>query len=364
VTCHVRSLSAVVALAIAAAGCRTPVEPAPLEWLDQVSGTSATFRGASAVSDLVAWASGSGGTVVRTIDGGATWQTRTMPGLDTDELRDIEALSADVAWVMAVGRGTESRIYKTSDGGDTWTLQFTSEYPEAFFSAMAFWDEQRGIAVAGGLDPQFVVILTDDGGATWTRVEPANLPAALEGEGFWAATGTNVALLGDNHVWLATSRSRVLRSADGGRTWQVADSPIVSGANTGARSITFRDPMNGISVGGDAQNSDDAIDNLARTTDGGVTWTLVRGPDGQASALSGNRTAVSYVPGTRLVLAVGQNGADLSRDDGLTWTRVDVPILPGSDLDVPALLGLAVSPGGRVAWAMGARGRIMRISGF
>jgi hypothetical protein len=57
------------------------------------------------------------------------------------------------------------------------------------------------------------------------------------------------------------------------------------------------------------------------TSDGGVTWTLVRGPDGRASALSGNRTAVSYVPGAPLVLAAGRNGADLSRDDGVGGGR-------------------------------------------
>jgi photosystem II stability/assembly factor-like uncharacterized protein len=363
-TIYNRALSAVAVVAMAAAGCGTSVEPAPLEWVDQASGTSAPLRGTSVVSDSVAWASGLG-TVVRTIDGGETWTVRTVPGLDEDELRDIEALSADVAWVMAVGPGSASRIYKTSDGGDSWTLQFTSDYPEAFFSAMAFWNERRGIAVAGtGDNRRFVVVLTDDGGATWTRVEPDNLPTAQEGEGFWAATGTNVALMGENHVWLATSRSRVLRSADGGRTWQVSDSPLVSGENFGARSIMFRDPMHGISVGGDVQKRDEAIDNMAMTTDGGVTWTLVRGPDGQPSALSGNRTAVSYIPGTSQILAVGQNGADLSRDDGRTWTRIEVPVLPGSDMEVPALLGLDVAPSGRVAWTVGGRGRIMRIAGF
>ncbi len=54
----------------------------------------------------------------------------------------------------------------------------------------------------------------------------------------------------------------------------------------------FRDSMHGISVGGDFENRDDAIDNIAVTQDGGVTWTLVRDPNGQPSALSGNRTAV------------------------------------------------------------------------
>jgi len=58
-------LSAVVVISLATAGCGQFLEPAPLEWLDQLSGTSATFRGASAASDLVAWAVGARGRIMR-----------------------------------------------------------------------------------------------------------------------------------------------------------------------------------------------------------------------------------------------------------------------------------------------------------
>ena len=364
--------SLLLALVVPIVGCGGADEiptprPASLDWVDQTTGSRGVLRGASAVSDLVAWASGGSGTVLRTVDGGATWQSRPVPDRATAEFRDIEALSAEVAWVMSVGPGDESRIYKTVDGGVTWALQFANDDPAAFFISMAFWDARRGIAVADGVDGRFIVITTDDGGETWTPMSADDLPPALDSEGFWAASGTNVALMGDNRVWLATGgavRSRVIRSDDGGLTWEVVDSPIVSGGTIGARSIAFRDPMHGISVGGDSQNHDDAVDNIALTRDGGVTWTLVRGADRKVSALTGNRTAVSYVPGTDTVLAVGQNGADVSRDDGLTWTRIEIPVLPDSPVDYPGLLGLTVSPSGRVAWAVGGSGRIMRVSGF
>ena len=47
-------------------------------WTVQTSGVTARLRGVSAVSERVAWASGSGATVLRTTDGGATWQKLTV----------------------------------------------------------------------------------------------------------------------------------------------------------------------------------------------------------------------------------------------------------------------------------------------
>lgn len=64
-------------------------------WTEQTSGVTARLRGVTAVSDRVAWARGSGGTIVRTSDGGATWQRPTIPGAEKLDCRDIDAVSAD-----------------------------------------------------------------------------------------------------------------------------------------------------------------------------------------------------------------------------------------------------------------------------
>src|SRR6187455_1429038 len=109
-------------------------------WTPQVSGVRARFRGISAVNGRVAWASGSGGTIVRTRDGGTSWQQLTIPGSEKLDLRDIDAVSEDVAFVLSIGNGESSRIYKTTDAGRTWALQFTNTDPKAFFDAMAFWN--------------------------------------------------------------------------------------------------------------------------------------------------------------------------------------------------------------------------------
>ena len=118
---------------------------APASWEAQSSGVTARLRGVSAVSERVAWASGAGGTVVRTADGGKTWVRLSVPDADKLDFRDVDAVSATTAYILSIGSGAASRIYSTADAGASWQLQFTNEDPRGFFDAMAFWDAQRGI---------------------------------------------------------------------------------------------------------------------------------------------------------------------------------------------------------------------------
>jgi photosystem II stability/assembly factor-like uncharacterized protein len=210
---------------------------------------------------------------------------------------------------------------------------------------MAFWDAESGIAVSDSVKGAFVIMTTIDGGATWKRVPANKLPAALPGEGAFAASGTNVAVWGRSNVWFATGaaeRARVLRSTDRGATWLVAETPIASGPSSGIYSIAFRDAMNGMVVGGDYSRETEAIDNAAVTTDGGRTWTLVKG-------LTGFRSVVAYVPGqSSAAFAVGPQGSDLSTDNGRTWNKIEGP---GFDT-------FSFSRGVAVGWGAGARGSI------
>ena len=331
-----RTLAALLALAV--------VAPA---WTDQPSGVTARLRGVSAVSDRVAWASGGGGTIVQTVDGGTSWQTLAVPDAAKLDFRDVDAIDADVAYALSIGSGESSRIFKTVDGGKTWTLQFTNTDPKAFFDAMAFWDRDRGIAFSDSVDGHLVILRTDNGGKQWTRVADAALPPALDNEGAFAASGTNVAMIGKDHVWIGTSVSRVLRSTDGGKSWAVASTPVATGSSAGIFSIAFRDAQHGIVVGGDYRKEAEAIDNAAITSDGGKTWTLVKG-------LSGFRSVVAHVPGTASTwIAVGPQGADHSTDDGRTWA----PLSGSSGLHT-----FSFAKGTRIGWGVGEQGRIMRLT--
>ena len=317
------------------------------QWEMQNSGVDVRLRGVSAVSERVAWASGAEA-VLRTTNGGQTWQKLTVT---TDELdfRDIDAIDAQTAYVLAVGNGAASRIYKTTDAGKTWTLQFKNEDQKAFLDAMSFWDANHGIAFGDSVDKQFYILITTDG-RTWSRVPTTSLPPAQENEGAFAASGTNIALFGKSYAWIGTgaaAKSRVLRTADGGRTWQVADTPLASGPSSGIFSIAFRDAKHGVIAGGDYKKEEEAVDNLAVTSDGGVTWTLVKG-------LSGFRSVVAYVPGmkTPALIALGPSGGDYSLDDGRTWKPIDGP---GFDT-------FSFARGKQLGWGAGAEGKIGKLS--
>ncbi len=84
---------------------------------DQTSGTDASLRGLDVVDDQIAWASGAEGTVLRTIDGGNTWENVSIATADTIDFRDIEAFSADEAVVLSAGY--PGVVLKTTDGGQT-----------------------------------------------------------------------------------------------------------------------------------------------------------------------------------------------------------------------------------------------------
>ena len=144
----------------------------------QNSRTDVPLRGISAVSEKVAWSSGARGTVLRTVDGGTTWETLVIAGADSLDFRDIQAFDQNTAFVLSIGPGDQSRIYKTSDGGKIWQRQFTNSDLKAFYDCFAFWDSTHGIAVSDSVDGKFPLIATSDG-MTWNPVAVKNMPAAL-----------------------------------------------------------------------------------------------------------------------------------------------------------------------------------------
>jgi photosystem II stability/assembly factor-like uncharacterized protein len=335
--------------AIAAAGAAVGGVPAAPHWTSQTSGVTARLRGVSAVSDRVAWASGAAGTVLRTADGGTTWQKLVVPGAEKLDFRDVDAVSATTAYILSIGAGPRSRIYKTADAGAHWDLQFTNEIPSAFFDAMAFWDADRGLVVGDSVDGKFDILATRNGGKTWARVAQDSLPPALPNEGAFAGSGTNVSVLGRGQAWIGTgasTRCRVLHTTDGGSTWTIAETPVAASGSAGIFSVAFRDRRHGMTVGGDYRREKDAVDNAAITSDGGATWTGIKG-------LGGFRSVVAHVPGSKASwLAAGPSGADLTEDDGRTWRPI------GGD----GYHAFSFARRTRAGWGVGEGGRIGRLS--
>lgn len=344
--------------AVVAGACAAPTTsetvppPAPIVSVSpslepQRSGTTALLQAVSAVDARVVWVSGHAGTVVRTLDGGATWEARPVAGADSLQFRDVHAASADRAWLLSAGAGSLSRIYRTTDGGRSWTEQYRATEPEAFLDCFAFWDAERGIAFGDAVRGEHFVLLTSDGGSTWTRVPPERLPPALPGEGSFAASGTCVATAGEGHAWIGTGNAvvaRVLHTLDGGGVWTVADTEVASGEAAGFASVAFRGSLRGAALGGEIGKPDARGDYVALTSDGGRSWV----PGGRptfAGAVYG--AAYARGLGAQPLVAVGPGGASISLDDGRSWNALDTLAYWSVGFASPES-GWLVGPGGRI----------------
>lgn len=316
----------------------------------QNTGVTGTLFAVSAVNAYVVWASGTGGAVLRTKDGGATWEKRPVPGGERLGFRDVHALNADSAWVLSIGNGNASRIYFTGDGGATWKLQFQNADTSAFYDCITMLDAKRGVVFGDASQGRTMVLRTDNGGATWNLLPQANVPAPVKGEGAYAASGRCVVHAGDKRVWIATGgpESRLFISDDAGVHWTLHATPFVHTASAGTSGLDFRDTRRGIGVAGDMSNlkGDSARAVVAVTNDGGNTWELRTRPP-----LPGALTGVTWVPGAgpETAVAAGFGGVFYTLDGGRTWTTASDQGHAGLDAF------------GRTAWIGSTKGTVLRI---
>ncbi|HEU5217402.1 MAG TPA: hypothetical protein VFU23_02015 [Gemmatimonadales bacterium] len=326
----------------------TPRQPLAQTVTPQTSNTTRLLVGLHPVNERVVWASGAGGTFLRTTDGGVHWQAGVVPGAEMVQFRDVHATDSLTAWLLSIPSGDSARIYHTTDGGAHWTLQFQNHDPAAFYDCFAFWDHHRAIAISDAVGGRVPILLTEDGGAHWNLLPQTAQPAADSGEGSPAASGTCVVAHGRGSAWLGTisgtQGARVLRTTDGGRSWKSAVTPIGHNApGAGIFTLVFRDARRGFAAGsGDSTKS--PTGRVASTADGGRTWHLTGDP-----SFKGTVYGLETVPGRpRTLLATGPGGSSISSDDGRTWTPLDAAN-HWTIAFATARTGWMVGPGGRIS---------------
>ncbi|MGA3264891.1 MAG: hypothetical protein ABSC47_12715 [Terracidiphilus sp.] len=187
-------LLAASALAVA----QSPV-PAHSPWQMQESGTTAGLRGIDSVDGTVAWASGTGGTVLKTTDGGAHWQKCAVPDAARDgamlDFRGVQAWDANTAIVMASGPGEKSRLYKTTDGCKTWKLTFKNPDKDGFWDAVRFFDQNAGVILGDPVNGKIFVRITSDGGKNWQPLDDDDvLRVVTMRAGIYAASNSSLML--------------------------------------------------------------------------------------------------------------------------------------------------------------------------
>lgn len=349
---------------IPSAASQSPKEP----WQEIPVPTTASFRGLSAITADVVWASGTNGTIIRTTNSGTTWSVHTVQGAEKLDFRGIHAFDANSAVIMSSGNAEEgqARIYRTTDGGGNWNLVYEQKTKGIFFDAIAFWDRDNGIVVSDPVNGRFALFTTSDSGVTWTQIPPEHIPAALPNEGAFAASNSCLSVEGRNNVWFVTGGAtvaRVFRSNDRGKSWKVADSPLhPQNASSGLFSIAFADARNGIAVGGDYANPAGSQSPVVfLTNDGGESWRpgeptdppglflssvafKPRSPSAKSKRARANAAdfAEAVAAGTGGIISLGTNGK---------WTR-----------ESEKTINAASFPTHNTGWAVGPKGLVLRYS--
>ena len=302
------------------------------QWTLQQSGTASDLRGISSINTRVALASGTHGTVLRTVDGGQLWRKCAIPpNAERLDFRGLDATGDQTAYIMSSGPGDLSRLYKTTDGCRTWTLLSINVPKDGFWDAIALNTRTPAIYRLGDPVAGHFVLERSNDGIHWSQAE--GQWQALGGEAAFAAS--NSLLLTEPDLCFVTggTHSELIRAHDRSAL------PFAPGESSGAFSIATDGQGTVVVVGGDYKHPDSRSATAAFSRDGGFHFTSAASPPG------GYRSAVAFRRPDKIWIAVGPNGTDISRDGGLHWT----PLAGVNGANWNALsLPYVVGPHGRI----------------
>ena len=334
-----------------------------LRWEFQETRSDASLRGLCVVNDSVIWASGTGGTVLRTTDGGANWQIVSVPDAEDLDFRDLHAYDENVA--VIINSGQPAVFYRTVNGGENWSKVFENKHEKSFFDAIAAINSDHLIAMSDPVDDRILLVESLDRGETWIELDPERRPEKEPGEAGFAASGSNMIVEKDTgNIYLALGSaeegkeyagSRVLVSKDEAQTWDSINAPFTRNPSSGIFAITCLPGDLLVAAGGNYLEPDQSEGTLGVGPFGELrNWLSIEAP-------SGFRSGVTHVRLDRervLLITVGTNGGDycisklLEKENGSIgdWHQF-------SDENLHAVK----STGEGAVWASGGDGRIAKL---
>jgi photosystem II stability/assembly factor-like uncharacterized protein len=272
-------------------------------WVKMSTNTSDNLYGLFFRNDTDGWAVSSDGNVLKTTDGGNSWDSQNLGNMSLEAVYFTDKKHGFIV-------GSHGALFRTKDEGSTWADM--SLDPDYWFYDIAFWDDDNGI-LAGAKDEGDgnlvgALFSTEDGGDTWQNVY------------------NDLGGISDIHLrkpglgWL-TSTGAVGSTTDAGENWDINvlnDEDVVQGAY-------FLTGQTGWIVGNNGL--------LAFTTDGGWSWQR----KGQLTHVNLYSIAFSSAYDG---LAVGENGKIfLTTNTGVSWavdsnftksTLRDIEVVDGS----------------------------------
>jgi photosystem II stability/assembly factor-like uncharacterized protein len=277
--------------------------------------TDASFRSMEVFSNKVIWAGGTKNTVLKSINGGKSWDVVHVPATNQLDFRGIKAFDKKTSIVVSAGLAEEgqAKIYKTNDGGESWILVFETSQKGVFLDGIAFFDKMHGLVIGDPINNQVYILETKDGGNTWQRMDVNLFPPLKKGEASFAASNSCLVTF-KNHGWYAF-QSRILHTANQGQSWEMLDSKFPSGPTKGIFGLHFSSETDGVALGGDYKDDKSKHVNFSITSDSGITW--------NATEIIPNGLKESAQLVKNKLIVVGTSGTSISSDKGKAWEAQD-----------------------------------------
>lgn len=264
-------------------------------WADQSpSSLYPGILGIYAVDQENLWAVGELGLILRSTDGGDSWNP--VPSGTTRNLYTVEFLNQDTGWVAGDDDFSASTVLRTTDGGGSWVAQSLSGG-----GAIPIYDLDF---IRGPEEDSILGYITGGLGFTWKTRDLGD---------HWETVRNNCEntfyssfFVNRDTGWFVGTPSvaepyTIMRTTDGGESWEEQTNPT----DQNLRGVCFGSDQQGIAVG--------LVGTLLHTSDGGITWEA--SPDGGSTRWQSvflNRTGEAWAVGSKSAIAY-------SSDWGHTW---------------------------------------------
>ncbi len=261
-------------------------------WTKQNSNTLSWLHDVYFTSEKTGWIAGSSGTLLKTVDGGMSWQPEKK--FTEDSLNQIYFTDEKNGWILCerniYNRGSKMSSYllKTTDGGINWEKKEFDEGSRERITRILFNQYGSGLAFGEGgafftfsqteekwkknvapvryllLDGFFTdnfngvivgaggtILFTEDAGTNWNQANIFGDKSAKLNSIFFHNQKTG---------WTAGANGKIFQTLSGGKTWREQN----SGTTKNLNDITFVNSAEGFAVGDNGT--------ILHTTTAGNIW--------------------------------------------------------------------------------------------
>lgn len=204
-------------------------------WRQAEAPTRAMLTGVYFHDSSLGWAVGHDSVILRTVDGGETWERVHWAPEEESPLLDVWFSDSENGFAI----GAYGGFYVTSDGGASWSFEPISQ--DDFHLQQIARSESGRLYLAAEAGMAY---RSDDDGVTWAELAPP-----------YRGSFFGVLPLEDDTLLLFGLRGNLLRSEDAGETWQALETGTVAMLTDGVRIADGRIVITGL--GGVVLLSDD-----------------------------------------------------------------------------------------------------------